>query len=66
MVEMIEIPVPALQPRQLMHLEVGNDEWEPSKEELATLAELFSVAAKDPKGAIVATRDGVRLTVVNL
>lgn len=51
--------------RSILHLSVGiQDVWEPTPEEIQSIAELFLQADSDPQGGIVATRYGVETTEV--
>lgn len=53
--------------RTVLHVACGiTDVWEPSAAELETYAALFSEALDDPEGSVVATREGVRVTAVNV
>lgn len=53
--------------RTVLHVACGiTDVWEPSNAELETYAALFSEALDDPSGAVVATREGVRVTAVTV
>jgi len=45
--------------KSLLHLIIGDEEWEPTNDELANFVNLFLQADQDPTGAIVATRPGV-------
>lgn len=45
--------------RAILHITVGDIDWEPSPEDLKYISELFINADNDPLGAIVATRNGV-------
>jgi len=48
--------------RRSIHLAVGDDQWEPTQEELQEVLNWFVQAEQSPTGAIVATRRGVRVT----
>jgi len=43
----------------ILHLSLGTEAWEPSREEMEDIAALFIQADEDPVGGIVATRTGV-------
>jgi hypothetical protein len=45
--------------RSIRVLQVGDENWDPSNEEMAELANLFLSADLDPLGAVVTTRVGV-------
>lgn len=45
--------------RSILHLMVGDTEWEPTMDQIAGYGDLFRSADADPLGAIVATRAGV-------
>jgi hypothetical protein len=51
-------------PRQIIHLEVGTEDWVPTKEELKEIQNMWLAAEKDPKGGVFTTRVGVRVNVV--
>ena len=48
--------------RANLHIQAGNDMWEPTPEELATVASVFQQTDLDPMGAIVVTRDAVNVS----
>lgn len=52
--------------RQMIHVTVGEPDWEPSVEDLNALTEVFSAASIDPEGSVVVTRTGVSVKVVDL
>lgn len=52
--------------RELVHIEAGDADWSPSLEELESLSLLFQQALNDPEGSIVATRQGVRVSIFQL
>jgi hypothetical protein len=45
--------------RSILHLMVGDDEWESTPEQLQEIANVFLMADKDPMNAVVATRPNV-------
>lgn len=45
--------------RPILHVVAGDENWDPSNEEMAELANLFLSADLDPLGAVVTTRVGV-------
>lgn len=49
---------------RIRHLTAGEENWEPTEEEMNAYAELFMDAEKDPVGALVATRTGVTVNEV--
>ena len=57
-------PLPG-RPKRMIHLEVGNERWEPTQDELDTIVKLFQEADLNPQGAIIATRDGVKVTIID-
>jgi hypothetical protein len=44
----------------ILHVILGDADWEPTAQELSAVANLFVNAGLDPTGAIIATRDGVQ------
>lgn len=48
--------------RRILHIQMGNEHWLPTPEEMANIVNEFQAADKDPLGAIIGTRDGVRAT----
>ncbi len=45
--------------RSMFHVQAGDDNWEPTAEELASLTQMFQQGDLDPLGAIITTRNGV-------
>jgi len=53
--------------KTIFHLEVGNDQWEPTEDELKDLTELFLQAANPAFGqTVVATRAGVTVHAIEV
>lgn len=50
--------------RKMLHVAVGNANWEPTLQELQTIQAQVTMADLDPKGGIIVTRDGVEITRV--
>jgi hypothetical protein len=45
--------------RSIFHIQVGDNDWEPTPDELSYVTQMFQQADFDPLGAIVTTRNGV-------
>lgn len=45
--------------RSILHIVAGDEDWEPTDEELKAIVALFQQADLDPVGAMIATRDDV-------
>lgn len=52
--------------RHILHVTVGNVEWSPTVDEMKELATYFSEALRDPKGAVMVTRDGVVANLITI
>ena len=50
--------------RSLAHITAGDDNWEPTAEELESIVGMFQQADLDPLGAIIATRSSVQVQEV--
>lgn len=50
--------------RSILHIIAGDEEWEPTDEQLINLTSLFTNADQDPQGAVVATRKAIELSEV--
>ncbi len=50
--------------RSILHVIAGNEDWEPTPDQLNELASLFIAADLDPQGAVVATRQGIETSEV--
>lgn len=50
--------------RRILQITLGSDEWEPTIEDMQQVCELFMHAADDPMGAVITTRHGTELEVV--
>ena len=48
----------------IMHIQVGNDEWEPTEPELDSYLEQVIESDQDPLGAVLATRNDVNIVEV--
>lgn len=45
--------------RDILHVVLGGDNWEPTPEDMEQMAKMFMEAAVDPSGAVIVTRQGV-------
>lgn len=45
--------------RDILHVVLGGDNWEPTQEDMEQMAKMFMEAAVDPTGAVIVTRQGV-------
>jgi len=50
--------------RRVLHITLGSDEWEPTIEDMQAVCEMFTGAIDDVKGAIISTRHGVELEIL--
>jgi hypothetical protein len=50
--------------RSTLHVTGGDEQWEPTPDELSQLTQMFQSADQDPLGAIVTTRNGVQATEI--
>ena len=46
--------------RAILHVTLGDQDWEPVEEDLEYVTNLFTQADSDPLGAVIATRNGVQ------
>jgi hypothetical protein len=51
--------------RSTLHIQAGDDQWNPSREDFASLASLFMAADHDPNGAVIATRRGIDVNLID-
>lgn len=45
--------------RSILHVQIGDTDWEPTEEQINAIGSLFTQADADPIGSVVATRAGV-------
>lgn len=57
---------PAEPQRTVVHLTVGDENWEPTGEELQSVVSLFQSIDLDPLGGVLASRPGIKATVLNI
>jgi len=50
----------------ILHIEAGTEDWDPTPEDLEGLTKLFLEASKEPDIAVVATREGVKVSVLTV
>lgn len=50
--------------RSILHIAAGDDNWDPSLEQIQSFGQMFADADADPIGAIVSTRNGVQVQEV--
>jgi len=62
----ILIEIPKDYKGKILHIRVGDDNWEPSIAELDKVTDLFFAALSDEEGGIVTTHKSVVATVLNL
>lgn len=55
-------PVPV---RNVLHITLGGADWEPTKEDIQIVTDLFQKATTDSHDPIVVTRTGVQCSVIN-
>lgn len=51
--------------RSTLHIQAGDDQWNPSRQDFAALASLFMSADHDPNGAVIATRHGIDVNLID-
>jgi len=52
--------------RQILHIEAGGPDWNPSAEDLSRLTAMFQEAVASPDGAVITTRSGVVARIVEV
>jgi len=50
--------------RAILHITAGDDNWDPTEEQLEDLMDLFIGADMDPLGAVIATKTGIQVNEV--
>ena len=50
--------------RAILHLTIGDDQWEPTANDYRTVSELFLGADHDPTGAVITTRQSINVNEI--
>jgi hypothetical protein len=60
------IKVPKRKPGRILHVTAGQDNWEPTIEEINELRDMFTEAANAPHGGVVVTVSGVQVHSIEI
>jgi hypothetical protein len=52
--------------RSILHITAGEEDWQPSAEELTAITEMFMAASVDPLGAVITTRTGIAVKLIDV
>lgn len=67
--EIVDVPMPVTTERKskaILHIQMGDENFKPSTEQLQAITKMFESALNDPRGAVISTNHRIKLTVLDV